>query len=72
MTKDSGQQVSYGVPYESIPTVTPAKSQKPTSKTAKRVEDQTQLRMDIKKYNPCEWYQIWVNTYINSFQRFNA
>jgi hypothetical protein len=52
MTKDSGQQALYGVPYESIPTVMPLKSVKLTTKTIKKIEEQSQLRMDVKKYNP--------------------
>ncbi|KAF8219891.1 hypothetical protein L208DRAFT_1382841 [Tricholoma matsutake] len=52
MTKDVGQQASYRVPYESVPTVTPVKSEKPRQTTIKRIEEQNQLRMDIKKYNP--------------------
>jgi hypothetical protein len=52
MTKDSGQQASYGIPYESIPTVMPVKSLKPRKTTIQGIEEQTQLRMDIKKYTP--------------------
>jgi hypothetical protein len=56
MTKDVGQQASYGVPYESVPTVTPVKSEKPRQTTIKRIEEQNQLRMDVKKYNPGSFY----------------
>jgi hypothetical protein len=52
MTKDTGQQSSYGVPYESVPTVTPVKSAKPRETTIRKIEDQRQLRMDVKKYTP--------------------
>ena len=52
MAKDIGQQASYGVPYESVPTVAPAKSLKPRERTIKRIQDQTQLRIDVKKYTP--------------------
>ena len=52
MTKDIGQQASYGVPYESVPMVMTSKSSKPTEKTIKRIENQKQLRIDVKKYTP--------------------
>jgi hypothetical protein len=52
MSKDGGQQASYGIPYEILPSVTLHKSEKPTEKTIKRIQDQSQLRLDIKKYNP--------------------
>ena len=52
MTKDIGQQASYGVWYESVPAVTPAKSSKPREGTTRRIEAQKQLRMDVKKYTP--------------------
>jgi hypothetical protein len=51
MTKDAGQHASYGVPYELLPSVPSSKSTKPTKKTIKRLEEQSQLRMDMKKYN---------------------
>jgi hypothetical protein len=52
MTKDTGQQATYGVPYESVPMVTPVTSAKPREATIKKIEDQRQLRMDVKKYTP--------------------
>jgi hypothetical protein len=52
MTKDIGQQASFGVPYKLVPTVLPATSSQPREATIKRIEDQTQLRMDVKKYTP--------------------
>jgi hypothetical protein len=52
MTKDIGQQASFGVPYKLVPTVLPATSLRPREKTIKRIEDQTQLRMDVKMYTP--------------------
>lgn len=58
MTKDIGQQATYGVPYESVPTVIPAKSLKPREETIKRIEDQSQLRMDVKKYTPGLLYSV--------------
>jgi hypothetical protein len=51
MTKDSGQQASYGVPYELLPNTPSSRSTRPTPKTIKKMEDQSQLRMDIKKHN---------------------
>jgi hypothetical protein len=56
MTKDVGQQASYGVPYESAISVTGAKSLKPRKKTIKRIEDQCQLRMDVKMYTPGSFF----------------
>ena len=52
MTKDGGQQSSYGVPYEILPTINLSKSENPTKKTQKRIQDESQLRMDIKKFTP--------------------
>jgi hypothetical protein len=54
ITRDSGQQVSYGIPYEILPTVTSLKSTIPmaTRKIIKKIEEQSQLRMDMKEYNP--------------------
>jgi hypothetical protein len=52
MAKDIGQQASYGSPYQLAPSVSTAKSVNPTKKTLKRIEEQRQLRMDIKKYSP--------------------
>ena len=52
MTKDIGKQASFGVPYESALSVSPAKSSNPKEKTIRRIEEQTQLRMDVKKYTP--------------------
>lgn len=50
MTKDIGQQASFEVPYKLVLTVLPAKSLQPTEAIIKRIEDQTQLMMDVKKY----------------------
>ena len=52
MTKDVGQQVTYGAPYTLLPSVHPSTSARPTKKTVKKIQEQNQLRMDIKKYNP--------------------
>ena len=59
MAKDIGQQASYGVPYESVPMVVPAKSLKPRKETIRRIEDQKQLRVDIKKYTPGLFYLVF-------------
>jgi hypothetical protein len=52
MTKDSGQQVSYGVPYELLPNAPASTSTNPNRKTIKKMEQQTQLRLDVKRHNP--------------------
>ena len=52
---DIGQQDLYGVPNESVPTVAPAKSLKPRKRTIKRIQDQSQLRMDVKS-TPQVWF----------------
>jgi hypothetical protein len=59
MAKDIGQQASYGVPYVSVPMVVPAKSLKPRKATIRRIEDQKQLRVDIKKYTPGLFYLVF-------------
>jgi hypothetical protein len=51
MTKDSGQQSSYGVPYKLLPSTPSSTSTRPTHKTIKKMEEQSQLQMDIKKHN---------------------
>jgi hypothetical protein len=52
MTEDSGQQASYGVPYELLPNLPASTSKNPTHKTIKKMEQQTQLRLDVKRHNP--------------------
>jgi hypothetical protein len=51
MVKDIGQQVTYGASYPLLHSVLASKSAKPMRKTIKKIEEQSQLRMDIKKYN---------------------
>lgn len=58
MSKDSGQQSSYGVPYEILPTVKLSKSKNPLKKTVRRIEEQMQLRADIKTYNPGLFFSL--------------
>jgi hypothetical protein len=52
MTKDSGKHVSYGVPYDLLPNPASSSSANPTRRTQKKMEEQTQLRLDVKKHNP--------------------
>jgi len=52
MVKDIGQQAVSGQPYELLPTVSTSKSEKLQKKTIKKIQEQNQLRMEIKKYNP--------------------
>jgi hypothetical protein len=52
MTKDIGHHTVYSAQYTLLPSVDAASSAKPTRKTIKKIEEQSQLRMEIKKYNP--------------------
>jgi hypothetical protein len=52
MTKDIGKQAAYGIPYELLPNPPASTSANPTCKTIKKMEQQTQLRLDVKKHNP--------------------
>ena len=52
MMKDIGQHVSYGAPYPLLPSVEVPTSKKPMSKTIKKIQDQSQLQMEVKKLNP--------------------
>jgi len=52
MTKDIGQQATNAAPYLLLPSVVASTSAKPTRNTVKKIEEQSQLRMDIRKYNP--------------------
>ena len=58
MSKDGGQQSSYGIPYNMLPTVTLSKSENPSKKKIKQIQDQSQLRMDIKRYNPGLFFYV--------------
>jgi hypothetical protein len=52
MTKDIGRQATYGAPYSLLPKVEASTSTNPSPKTIKRIQEQSQLRIDIKKYTP--------------------
>ena len=51
MAKDIGKQAAYSVPYSLVPSIKASTSAKPTMRTIKKIQEQSQLRMDIKKYN---------------------
>jgi hypothetical protein len=69
MAKDIGQQASYGVPYESFPTVMTSKSSKPNEKTIRRLTEQSQLRMEVKKYTPGSFCYMIIEDFFDSPQR---
>lgn len=52
MTKDIGKQAAYSAPYSLLPSIKASTSAKPTIRTIKKIQEQSQLRIDIKKYNP--------------------
>lgn len=52
MTKDIGRHAVFSAPYTLLPSVEAVSTAKPTRKTIKKIEEQSQLRMEIKKYNP--------------------
>lgn len=55
MTKDSGQQSSYGIPYESLPAPPQSTGGNPRRKTLVKIQEQKQLRFDVKMHNAGEW-----------------
>ena len=54
MTKDSGQQSSYGIPYESLPAPPQSTGCNPRRKTLIKIQEQKQLRFDVKMHNAGE------------------